>query len=160
MIIVTDGGGRDVNSDIWWQWRLWRTHGRTHASFIALITWEDENTASISFYRAYILSVPFSWGERGFRSNEIYRSCIKTEHFLTCFDTQGSCYRLLDQTIHWLVFEPFWRLVIKRRVLAYMCILKANQIFVFYPFFATDVGRPMYANYLEGFTWRQSIPIK
>ena len=50
-----------------------RTHGRTHASFIALIAREDENTVSLSLYLGTLLSVPFSRGVGGFRSNEIYR---------------------------------------------------------------------------------------
>ena len=39
-----------------------RTHGRTYASFIALIAQEDENTVSSSFYLGALLSVPFSRG--------------------------------------------------------------------------------------------------
>ena len=39
----------------------------THASFIALITREDENTVSISLYRGALLSVPFSQGVGGFK---------------------------------------------------------------------------------------------
>ena len=51
-----------------------RTHGRMHASFIALITREDKNTVFISLYLGTLLSVPFSRGVGGFRSNGIYRS--------------------------------------------------------------------------------------
>ena len=52
-----------------------RTHGRTHAPFIALITRKDEDTVPLSLYLGTLLSVPFSrglWG--GFSSNKIFRS--------------------------------------------------------------------------------------
>ena len=43
------------------------TGARTHASLIALIAREDENTVSSSLYLGTLLSVPFSRGVRGFQ---------------------------------------------------------------------------------------------